>query len=319
MRADGSSTSALEKVELHCHLDGLLDPSMLRELAKRGQDWDVLPGALAALIPAKSTKDWTSYLDLVTPSLRPPERLNFCLELHIENLIRQNVSYAEIMVSGMLLPKEGEVKVIERFVALRRIADRVQGKDTQVELLVAIGRGPLERTEKQAEQILALGREGLIAGVAIAGIESACSIRSLGKVLAKFREAGLGLEIHAGEQAGPGSVWDALIHGNPDRIGHAVRAFEDERLVDELIRRDVHLEFCPSSNLCLGVIPNIQSHPIVSARQRGMNFSINTDDPGPFGCTIDSEFKMLEHGLGFQRSDFEEVFANAIRSRFGSH
>ena len=308
----------MQKVELHCHLDGLVDPPMLAELKKRGLGAGMDPEALGAIVPVGSVEQWMGeYAAMVLPCLTPPERLGTHLEIHIQNLIRQRVVYAEVMVSGMLLPLEGEAKVIERFVALREIADRTAGGLTQVELLVAIGRGSRERAVRQAGQILALKREGLIAGVAIAGNETACTIESIADLLDGFRGAGLGIEIHAGEFAGPESVWDALTHGRPDRIGHGVRAFEDDGLLDELRRRDVHLEFCPSSNVCLGVVPDISRHPIVLAKTLGLNFSVNTDDPGPFGCDLDSEFRLLEEALGFVRPDFELIRANAWRSRFG--
>src|SRR5258708_2072808 len=155
-----TETVDVNKVELHCHLDGLLNPQMSRDLSMRGQDWSPSPAAWEALLPVRSSGGWTGYLEAIESCLTPPVPLNFCLEIHIENLIRQNVTYAEVMVSRMLLPREGEGKVIERFIALRQIVDRLQGNATQVELLVAIGRGPLERAERQAEQILALKKEG---------------------------------------------------------------------------------------------------------------------------------------------------------------
>jgi adenosine deaminase len=308
----------VEKAELHCHLDGLVNPRMLAELKMRGLGAEIDPGALAAVVPVRSVEQWLgNYGAVVAPSLTPPERLGVHLEIHIGNLIRQHVLYAEIMVSGMLLPPEGEPKVLERFEGLRKIADHASRGVIRIELVVAIGRGPRERAQRQAEQILALRRAGLICGVAIAGDESACTIGSMADLLDDFRDAGLGIEIHAGEFAGPESVWDALTHGRPDRIGHGVRAFEDGHLLDELRRRDVHLEFCLSSNVCLGVVPDIRQHPVALAKKLGMNFSVNTDDPGPFGCDLESEFGLLEKELGFGPSDFDLIRANAWRSRFG--
>lgn len=306
------------KAELHCHLDGLMNPAMLQELRTRGIETGISSKELEALVPVRSMKQWLdSYGPVVEPYFHPPERQFACLEVHIDNLVRQGVTYAEVMVSRMLAAPEGISQVIERFVSLRRVADAAEKKGLRVELLVAIGRGPREKTESQSKPILALAKEGLVCGVAIAGDECAATMESISDLLGKFRDAGLGVEIHAGEMAGPASVWDALIHGKPDRIGHAVRAFEDDRLVEELQRQDVHLEFCPTSNLCLGVISDIAQHPILRARQLGMNFSVNTDDPGPFGCSMESEVRLLEKNLGFSHADFEQISENALRSRFG--
>jgi adenosine deaminase len=129
--------------------------------------------------------------------------------------------------------------------------------------------------------------------------------------------AGLGIEIHAGEQAGPESVWDALEHGRPDRLGHGVRAFEDARLVERLCQRGVHLEFCLTSNLCLGVVSALQEHPLGRARALGMSFSISTDDPGPFGCSMESEMKLANETFALAGEDRAQIRKNAWRARFG--
>ena len=50
----------------------------------------------------------------------------------------------------------------------------------------------------------------------------------------------------------------------------------------------------------------------------GMNFSVNTDEPGPFACSLTSELELLEQELGFTPSDFARIRNDAWRSRFGS-
>jgi adenosine deaminase len=292
---------------------------MLRDLAARGANYPVAPEAVDGVTPVQSWAAWeNAYAPLVAPCMKPPERLLAILRAHVERLATQNVTYAEIMVSGLLDPMGDEGPVVENFRALTEAARDAANGATQVTLLVAIGRGGLERAKRQAKRIVALAHHGLVAGVAIAGDERACTIESLATVVHELRDAGLGIEIHAGEMCGPASVWDALEHGLPNRLGHAVRAFEDERLIEELMRRDTHIEFCPASNLCLGIVPDIERHPIGRARELGMNFSVNTDDPGPFGCSMVSEYVRLARDLGFTALDFERIRENAWRSRFAT-
>jgi adenosine deaminase len=303
-------------IELHCHSDGLLDPAMVRELAARGIDPGVDAEALAAHWPVGSLAEWTQrYQPLCAHCLAPPSRRLPLYAAHVRNLVRQGVEYAELMVSGLLLGRE-EGSAVDRFLAVRRAVDQAAGDEIRVELLACFGRGPLARASAQADQILTVAREGLIAGVALAGDEDACSVRSLAPVLDRLRDAGLGIEIHAGEQKGPESVWDALEHGRPQRIGHGVRAFEDERLLAALRERDVHLELCPTSNLRLGVIRNIDDLPIRRALALGVSFSINTDDPGPFGCTLESEMQLCERSFGLTAADLATIRASAWRARF---
>ncbi len=312
-----SVASTVDKVELHCHIDGLLDGAMVRRLAERGHVLPVPAEAFDRVVPVRSAEAWQhEYAPLVTQCMRAADPLPAMVALHVENLIAQRVLYAEIMVSGLLDPRGQEGPVVDRFRVLRDAVDRASRGAIVVGLLVAVGRGPAARFELQAARILALARHGLIAGVAIAGDERACTIASLGPLLRPMRDAGLGIEIHAGETAGPESVWDALEHGRPDRIGHGVRAFEDERLVGALGERQVHLEICPTSNLRLGVVPDLREHPIARARQLGLSFSVHTDDPGPLGCSMRSELELLERELGFDLADFEKIRASAYAARF---
>jgi adenosine deaminase len=230
----------------------------------------------------------------------------------------QNVRHAEVMLSGMLFaaPTEGDVVELHRL--FRERVDRVSGTGISVVFICAFARGPLPRIERQAGRILALRKAGLIRGVALAGDEKASDVKSLRGIFERFRDSGLGVEIHAGELAGPESVWDAVENGVPDRMGHAVAAFEDEELLDLICERDIHIEMCPTSNVVTGSVPRIEDHPVARARDLKMNFSVNTDDPGPFGCSMNSEFEILAETFGFSLEDFASIFRNTMRSSFAA-
>ena len=157
---------------------------------------------------------------------------------------------------------------------------------------------------------------GLIVGVALAGPERGYPVKPFHSTFARFHRAGLRIEIHAGEWCGPESVWDALEHGYPDRIGHGVSIFQDPRLLDVIQERNIHLEMCPTSNLVTGSVACIAEHPIGRARDLGLGFSINTDDPGPFGCSMESEYALLSEEFGFTDGDFDRVYRNALEARF---
>ncbi|RYJ04891.1 MAG: adenosine deaminase, partial [Actinomycetales bacterium] len=61
--------------------------------------------------------------------------------------------------------------------------------------------------------------------------------------------AGLALVPHGGELRGPAHVKTCLDHLHPTRLGHGVRSVEDPAVLDEVARRGVALEVCPTSNL----------------------------------------------------------------------
>lgn len=312
-------TAIIPKAELHVHSDGVLDLRMLKDLATAGTALPISADEFATLCPVSDKGDWLSrYIPRIDPLLTPGDIWQARLvDRYIGRAFEQNISYLEIMVSGLLYIKDADKKrAVEAYQLLRREAARAAGGKVKVEFLAAIGRGPRERMEAQAERILALHAEKLICGVCIAGEESQCNIEDIKDLMARFKDTGMGIEIHAGEWRGPESVQDALDYGMPDRLGHAIAAFRDPALIDRIQQDDIHLEFCPTSNLVFGAVKRLEDHPIRQARNLGLNFSINTDDPGPLDCTLSDEFGIAERMFGFSQTDFETVFNNAMKSRF---
>lgn len=311
--------SQLEKSELHCHADGVVTPNMLEELAARGHELGVTPDTLRGALPVRSWEDWgRRYASVVQPALQPyADRLPILVSLHIESLRAQNVRYAEIMVPGLVFcdPDLGVVKQAFRNLSAA-VAAATGGSSLQVGLLAAIGRGPVDRAERQVDRIIKLYADGLICGMALAGDERACTVRSLAHLFRRLHDSGMGIEIHAGETLGPPSVLDALDHGRPHRLGHALSAFRDDSLVERIVRAGVHVEFCPTSNVKVGQVRTLAEHPIKAAKAAGIRFSINTDDPGPFECTISSEYQLAADTFGFSDADFARVHADTMAAAF---
>jgi adenosine deaminase len=125
----------------------------------------------------------------------------------------------------------------------------------------------------------------------------------------------LGLTTHAGEFGGPDSVEDALALG-VKRIGHGVRAAEDEALVDRLAEDGVVLEVCPGSNVALGLYPCTDRHPIERLRARGVKVTVSTDDPPFFHTDMTREYEALNAAFGWDEEVFAEVNRTAAEAAF---
>ena len=182
------------------------------------------------------------------------------------------------MIPGAGLFRD-EVEAVEKVQAFRDWVTRHEGGEIQVELLASSGRNKSpEQMRAHEERILALHKAGLIVGIALAGSERGYPVKPFHSTFARFHHAGLRIEIHTGEWRGPESVWDALDHGYPDRIGHGVSLFseipdrvQDPRLVDVFQERQIYIEMCPTSNLKTGSVSRIEDHPIARARDLGLN------------------------------------------------
>lgn len=112
------------------------------------------------------------------------------------------------------------------------------------------------------------------------------------------KDAGLLSTPHAGELAGPESVWGALNTLQPDRLQHGVRSIEDPELVKRLADSDIVLDVCPTSNLLLSVYPSLAEHPLPELLDAGIKCSLNGDDPLLFGPVLLHEYELARTEMG---------------------
>jgi adenosine deaminase len=124
------------------------------------------------------------------------------------------------------------------------------------------------------------------------------------------RDAGLISAPHAGELAGPASVYGALDALGARRICHGVRAMEDPALVERLAADEVVLDICPTSNVMLAVVPSIEEHPLVTLLDAGVRCSLNGDDPLLFGPGLLGEYELARDTMGLS----DEQLAQLARS-----
>lgn len=312
-------TRDLDKVELHCHVDGLLSPELLKQVNARRPVIPLPVEELAQVCPVTSFQQWTRhYIPLVDHYLaNRGELLLEVLTAHIEQLKQQHVIYTEIMLASFHLQYDSLEQQMELYRRYRERADELEDGKIQIEFLFAFSRTKKpQEMEKKALRALRANEEGAICGVALAGLETESLVKPYTDLFQQFKQAGLGIEIHAGEWAGPDSVWDALEYGFADRIGHGLAVFDDPLLIKYVQEHDLHLEMCPTSNLILADVKSIAQHPIKQAIDRGLNHSINTDDPGPLGCTMHSEYDLIAQTFGVGEAYFAQMQANSLRSRF---
>ncbi len=307
---------ALPKAELHCHLDGILSPAMARAIRRDDPAFPIAPEDFAPYYPVADFESFWRWWRAVAPISGHLTRFFPILAQHIAALKTQNARYAEILIGSSEVPLD-IAAATEVFTALRAWVNQHAAGDLDVAFLVIFGRGrPPEIVEELVDRVIALHATGLVVGIALAGPEDKNPVKTYARTFARCHEAGLGIEIHAGEWRGPESVWDALEYGYPDRIGHGVSLFRDPALVALFRERQTHIEMCPTSNVKTGSVARIEEHPIRQARDLGLNFSVNTDDPGPFLNSLTSEYQLLADTFGFDEADFRQIYENTLKSRF---
>jgi adenosine deaminase len=134
------------------------------------------------------------------------------------------------------------------------------------------------------------------------------------------RAEGLKTTVHTGETAGTGAegVRAVVEELRPHRIGHGIRAAQDERVMDLLRERGVVLEICPSSNLATRAVASLEELREVLQRfwQHGVKFTLNTDGPYLLDTSLRREVEMLRENQVLSGEQIEQTFRWAREATF---
>jgi adenosine deaminase len=152
-----------------------------------------------------------------------------------------------------------------------------------------------------------------VVALGLGGAEVGHPPEKFAAAFARARAAGVPLVLHAGETVGPASIWGALEQGSV-RVGHGVRCLEDPALVSELRERRIPLEVCPTSNVCLGVVPSFAEHPLPRLLDAGLYVTLNSDDPPMFNTTLTDEYLAAAATFALDRPAIEALVLNAARA-----
>lgn len=185
----------------------------------------------------------------------------------------------------------------------------------QVKLIGIISRtyGP-EAGWRELEALLH-HRDGLVA-LDLAGDEARWPGALFVEHFARARDAGWRITVHAGESAGPESIWQALSELGAERIGHAVAAIEDPALLDYMAEHRICVESNLTSNVQTSTVPDYASHPIRRFLEHGLLVTLNTDDPGISAIDLPHEYEFAAPAAGLTTEQIHQAQRNALTAAF---
>jgi aminodeoxyfutalosine deaminase len=306
---------SLPKAELHLHLEGAIEPTTLLELRQRhGMD----AASLAEVEQLYNYSDFTGFLMAfkdVTGHLRSPEDYALIAYRLMERLKSENVLHAEVFVSvGVCLWRKQDFPAI--FEGLERGRQRGK-KDFGISLLWifdAVRQFGAEKAGKVLDLAIQF-RDRNVVGFGIGGDERQGPPELFKDVYARAADHGLHLTAHAGESAGPESVWGAL-NLKAERIGHGLTAGQDPELIEQLAQRQVPIEICVTSNLKTGCCPELAQHPVRRYFDEGLMLTLATDDPAMFRTSLVEEYRLVQETFGFSDEHLRELARNSFEASF---
>ena len=323
MSAHGSGSgrhgrTGTARYELHCHLDGSVRPDTLADLARQAgvplarpiRELAVAPpdvGSLAAFLP---------YLDFPLDVLQSRPALQRAARELVEDWHRDGVAYGEARFAPQLHTRAGMGidDAIRAVAAGLRDGGSATGVATGL-IVCCLRHQPPDASLAVADAAARL--RGLVAGIDLAGDESYPGSTHR-EALDLAHAAGIPVTVHAGEAAGPASVWEAVEVLGARRIGHGVRSVHDEALVRRLHRDRIPLEMCPTSNVMTRAVPEMAAHPADHLLTRGLAVTISTDGRATADTSLDHELAQLTRTFGWTDRHWRAVQDNARDAAFAA-
>ncbi len=306
---------AVPKIELHIHLEGTFRPVRVAELASIAGEQS--PRPVDRLFEVDNLADFLETLDWVCGLVRDEptaEQVAYDFASYAHN---QGIVYAEVIVNPT---HWSGLTTGELFTACARGFDRAQADGLgDFRLLPSILRQQSEEEARQLVQWIEGAGLARIVGLSIDGNEEAAG-RTGPRFASAYADAariGLGRTAHAGESSGAEGVRDAIELLGVSRIDHGVRCIEDPEVLAMVLKRDITLNVCLTSN-CTLLYSSLDDHPIRELAAAGVRFTINTDDPETLGISLCSEIQLAADYLDWSLGDLVAAQHRAIDAAFCS-
>ncbi|WP_249661007.1 adenosine deaminase [Variovorax sp. PCZ-1] len=319
---------SVPKVVLHEHLDGNLRPETLLELCReRGVALPAdTPDALQHWIHTQansgSLERYVAAFGLTVAAMATPQACERVAFEAVQDCAVDGALLIELRMAPLLLEMHGLGGDEAVSALLAGLARGSAATGVPAGLIVCGMRSDApSAVMRSAELALRFAGKGVV-GYDLAGAERGFPATMHASAIAKAKEAGLGLTLHAGEADVGERVIEAIDLG-ATRIGHGVQITVSgeagEGAVSRMARaRDsgVHFEVCPTSNLHTGAWNDLKTHPLTAMQKAGLNWSVQADNRLISVLTQGSEFQAVHDVCGLPLAQIMQGQLRAAQASF---
>lgn len=335
MSIDLDTIRQLPKVALHDHLDGGLRPQTVIDLA--AETGHELPTTDAALLgrwfyDTSSRGSLVEYLQTFEHTVGVMQTSSALRRVAREFVLDQaadGVVYAE----ARWAPEQHLLRGLTLTTAVEAVRDGLaEGMEQAAEAGTPVIARQIVTSlrhnapNRRVAELAVTYRHDSVAGFDLAGPEDGFPPTGHAETFAYLRRQNVRFTIHAGEAAGPESIWQAVQQCGTRRLGHGVRIVEDIRrsshgyelgsLAAYVRDERIALEVCPSSNVMTGVCEEIAAHPVKLLFKLGFRVTISCDNRLMSNTTLSRELHLLSDAFGYDIDDLRWLTLDAARSSF---
>jgi adenosine deaminase len=309
----------IKKAELHVHLEGTISPTLAKKLAERNRI--KLPEAVIDRDGLGYTfldfMDFLKAYDTVADLIKKPEDYYDVTFDYLKNNALAGAIYIEMMYSPDHAEKSSGIPSSAHLEAIQAAIDDAEAHHGILGriLITAVRHFGEEAAIKVATQALK-EKVPCIVGFGLGGDEYNFPPRLFKRAYEIATAGGLKATIHAGEFADATGMMEAMDLLPIQRIGHGVMSIHSPETIARLIDKNIALEICPSSNIALGLFPDLNHHPLIPLMEAGIQISLNSDDPPFFKTTLADEYQRVQEFHQFSDEKMHQFTQMAIDAAF---
>lgn len=332
MKLDRAALQSLPKVLLHEHLDGVLRPQTIIELAK-SIDYDQLPtqnpeelarwfhqGANQGSLP----KYLEGFVHTIAV-MQTEEALERVAYEQAEDLSRDGVVYFETRFAPLFHTRKGLTHQQVVSAVLKGLERGRKGFGISSGLIICAMRN-MDVSLEMAELAVDFRQRGVV-GFDLAGEEGGYPPKKHVDAFHYIQRQNFNITVHAGEGFGQESIWQAIQYCGAHRIGHGTRLVDDIAVTDGkvvklgdlaqyVLDKRIPLEICLLSNVHVGAARSLAEHPFRLFYQEKFRVTLNTDNRLMSNTSMTKEFEAARDTFGLTMDDFEKITINAMKSAF---
>lgn len=312
----------LAKTELHCHLDGSLSLSAIRQLAQMAEiSIPEKDEELSKLVSIEGKVDslmtYLKTFDFVRPLLQTEEALEIATSDVLRQASEDGVLYIELRFAPELSTDKG-LTILEAVKAVLCGMEKAQKEFGIVAKFLVCG---LKQTDpSQTREIFSaiadLAPKGLV-GFDFAGNEADYPTHELAELIDYTQSLGYPMTFHAGECGCVTNVAQALALGIK-RIGHGTALSGHAEAIQVFVNSGATLEMCLTSNHQTGAAQTLADFPYEQLVQAGAKITINTDNRTVSNTNLNKEYQLFVEYFGTTKEEFYQFNRNAIQASFAS-
>ena len=307
----------IPKAELHVHIEGTFEPELMFEIAQRNQ-LKIKFDSVEAIREAYNFSNLQDFLDIYYEGAQVLLHEQDFYDLtwaYLEKLAAQNVRHAEIFFDPQTHT--------DRNVPFKTVIDGIWRalKDGESKLALSsslimcfLRHLPEENAFETLKQ--ALPYKDRIIGIGLDSSEMGHPPSKFERVFQAALAEGFITVAHAGEEGPSEYIWEALNLLGISRLDHGNRCLDDEKLVQELVKRQMALTVCPLSNLKLCVVNDLKDHPLKKMLDKNLVVTVNSDDPAYFGGQVNANYYDTAVAIGLNIDDIYTLAKNSFTASF---